>query len=191
MIRQLPNLITIVRLLLVPPVGWLLWHQDYGVALAVIAIAGISDGIDGELARRFDWRSRFGQFADPLADKLLVAVMFVVLVVQQHIPIWLAVVVVLRDLVIVGGAAAYRLLFDDIEISPTFVSKTNTVVQVVLPILVLVTLLDVPALSALVGAIVEPWFFGLVAVLAVWSGLDYVISWSRKAITGMHERGAP
>ena len=191
MIRQLPNLITIVRLLLVPPVGWLLWHQDYGVALAVIAIAGISDGIDGELARRFDWRSRFGQFADPLADKLLVAVMFVVLVVQQHIPIWLAVVVVLRDLVIVGGATAYRLLFDDIEISPTFVSKTNTVVQVVLPILVLVTLLDLPALSALVGAIVEPWFFGLVAVLAVWSGLDYVISWSRKAITGMHERGAP
>ena len=191
MIRQLPNLITIVRLLLVPPVGWLLWHQDYGVALAVIAIAGISDGIDGELARRFDWRSRFGQFADPLADKLLVAVMFVVLLVQQHIPIWLAVVVVLRDLVIVGGAAAYRLLFDDIEISPTFVSKTNTVVQVVLPILVLVTLLDVPALSALVGATVEPWFFGLVAVLAVWSGLDYVISWSRKAITGMHERGAP
>ena len=191
MIRQLPNLITIVRLLAVPPVGWLLWHQDYSIALVVIAIAGISDGIDGELARRFDWRSRFGQFADPLADKLLVAVMFVVLVVQQHIPIWLAVVVVLRDLVIVGGAAAYRLLFDDIEISPTFVSKTNTVVQVVLPILVLVTLLDVPALSALVGAIVEPWFFGLVAVLAAWSGLDYVVSWSRKAISGMQEREAP
>ena len=191
MIRQLPNLITIVRLLLVPPIGWLLWQQDYGVALLVIAIAGVSDCIDGELARRFDWRSRFGQFADPLADKLLVAVTFVVLVLQQHIPIWLVVVVVVRDLVIVCGAAAYRLLFHDIEISPTFVSKTNTVVQLVLPVLVLVTLLDAPSLSALVAAVVDPWLFGVAGVFAIWSGLDYVISWSRRAIDGMHERSAP
>ncbi len=191
MIRQLPNLITVARLVLVPPVGWLLWHQDYGVALVVIAVAGLSDFIDGELARRFDWRSRFGQFADPLADKLLVAVMFVVLVVQQHIPIWLALVVVLRDVVILGGAGAYRLVFRDIEISPTFVSKANTAAQVVLPILVLVTLLDIPTLSGFVAATVDPWLFGIAAAFAVWSGLDYVISWSRRAIDGMQERGAP
>lgn len=191
MIRQLPNLITIARLVLVPPAGWLLWHQDYGVALVVIAVAGLSDFIDGELARRFDWRSRFGEFADPLADKLLVSVVFVVLVLQQHIPIWLVVVVVLRDVVILGGAGAYRLLFHDIEISPTFVSKANTAVQVLLPILVLVTLLDVPALSGLVAALVDPWLFGIAAAFAVWSGLDYVISWSRRAIDGMQERGAP
>ena len=177
--------------MLVPPVGWLLWHQDYGIALVVIAVAGLSDFIDGELARRFDWRSRFGQFADPLADKLLVAVMFVVLVVQQHIPIWLALVVVLRDVVILGGAGAYRLVFRDIEISPTFVSKANTAVQVVLPILVLVTLLDISTLSGLVAAIVDPWLFGVGAAFAVWSGLDYVISWSRRAIDGMQERCAP
>ncbi len=191
MIHQLPNLITIARLLLVPPVGWLLSHQDYGVALVVIAIAGVSDFIDGELARRFDWRSRFGQFTDPLADKLLVAVMFIVLVLQQHIPIWLALVVVLRDLVIIGGAATYRLMFRDIEISPTFVSKTNTAIQVVLPILVLVTLLDVPSLSTPVAAIVDPWLFGVAGAFAVWSGLDYVISWSRRAIDRTHEQGAP
>lgn len=191
MIRQLPNLITVARLVLVPPVGWLLWHQDYGIALVVIAVAGLSDFIDGELARRFDWRSRFGQFADPLADKLLVAVMFVVLVVQQHIPIWLALVVVLRDVVILGGAGAYRVVFRDIEISPTFVSKANTAVQVVLPILVLVTLLDISTLSGLVAAMVDPWLFGVAAAFAVWSGLDYVISWSRRAIDGMQERGAP
>ena len=191
MIRQLPNLITIARLVLVPPAGWLLWHQDYGVALVVIAVAGLSDFIDGELARRFDWRSRFGEFADPLADKLLVSVVFVVLVLQQHIPIWLVVVVVLRDAVILGGAAAYRLLFHDIEISPPFVSKANTAVQVVLPILVLVTLLDIPTLSGLVAAIVDPWLFGIAAAFAIWSGLDYVISWSRRAIDGMQERGAP
>lgn len=191
MIRQLPNLITVARLVLVPPAGWLLWHQNYGMALVVIAVAGLSDFIDGELARRFDWRSRFGQFADPLADKLLVSVVFVVLVLQQHIPIWLVVVVVLRDVVILGGAAAYRLLFHDIEISPTFVSKANTAVQVVLPLLVLVTLLDIPALSGLVAAIVDPWLFGVAAAFAIWSGLDYVISWSRRAIDGMQERGAP
>lgn len=191
MIRQLPNLITIARLVLVPPVGWLLWHQDYGVALVVIAVAGLSDFIDGELARRFDWRSRFGELADPLADKLLVTVVFVVLVLQQHIPIWLVVIVVLRDVVILGGAAAYRLLFRDIEISPTFVSKANTAVQVVLPIGVLVTLLDIPTLSALVAAIVDPWLFGVVGAFAIWSGLDYVISWSRRAIDGMQEREAP
>ena len=142
--------------------GWLLWHQDYGVALVVIAVAGLSDFIDGELARRFDWRSRFGEFADPLADKLLVSVVFVVLVLQQHIPIWLVVVVVLRDAVILGGAAAYRLLFRDIEISPTFVSKANTAVQVVVPILVLVTLLDIPTLS---GSWPRPWILGCSASL--------------------------
>ena len=191
MIRQLPNLITIARLLLVPPAGWLLWQENYGLALVVIAVAGLSDFIDGELARRYDWRSRFGELADPLADKLLVSVVFVVLVLQQHIPIWLVAVVVLRDVVILGGAAAYRLLFRDIEISPTFVSKANTAVQVTLPIGVLVTLLDIPTLSGLVAAVVDPWLFGVAAGFAIWSGLDYVISWSRRAIDGMQDRGAP
>ena len=191
MIRQLPNLITIARLLLVPPAGWLLWQENYGLALVVIAVAGLSDFIDGELARRYDWRSRFGELADPLADKLLVSVVFVVLVLQQHIPIWLVAVVVLRDVVILGGAAAYRLLFRAIEISPTFVSKANTAVQVTLPIGVLVTLLDIPTLSGLVAAVVDPWLFGVAAGFAIWSGLDYVISWSRRAIDGMQDRGAP
>ena len=191
MIRQLPNLITIARLLLVPPAGWLLWQENYGLALVVIAVAGLSDFIDGELARRYDWRSRFGELADPLADKLLVSVVFVVLVLQQHIPIWLVAVVVLRDVVILGGAAAYRLLFRAIEISPTFVSKANTAVQVTLPIGVLVTLLDIPTLSGLVATVVDPWLFGVAAGFAIWSGLDYVISWSRRAIDGMQDRGAP
>ena len=179
--RQVPNLVTILRIVLVGPAAWLLWHDQVGYALALIALAGLSDFIDGELARRFNWRTRFGAIADPTADKLLVLAVFVVLALQEHLPLWLLAVVVGRDLVIISGALTYRRLFGHLDIEPMVLSKINTGAQVVMVILLLVARTEVEPLAAMCAAIVEPTGFVVVAVLSATSGVQYVVVWSRRA----------
>ena len=182
MLRHIPNAITVVRIVLILPTAWLLWIGDYVSALILMAVAGGSDGLDGALARRFGWTSEFGAYADPLADKLLVGVMFIVFVLQGHLPLWLAVIVIARDLIILLGALAYRLFFEKIDIDPTFISKANTVVQIAMLLLVIVRLIEFEPLSSVAAAVVDPWGFTLVAVLGVTSGIDYVVSWGHRAI---------
>ena len=110
MLRHLPNLISVFRVLLVPPVVWLMVQGRYGEALALFVIAGASDGLDGYLAKHFGWVSRFGSIIDPLADKLLLTASFFTLAWLGHLPLWLAVLVIARDLVIVIGGLAYHYL---------------------------------------------------------------------------------
>ncbi len=179
--RQLPNVITVARVLLVAPAAWLLWHDYVTHALVLIAIAGVSDAIDGELARRFDWRTRFGAIADPAADKLLVVVVCAVLAIKGHLPVWLLAVVVLRDIVIVSGALTYRRLFGHLDIAPTMLSKANTGLQIVTVLLVLVARTDLDPVASFCAAIVDPWAFALVAGFAVLSGGQYVAVWSHRA----------
>ncbi len=188
--RYLPNLITIARLVLVLPAGWLLWHGAVAQALILIAIAGISDAIDGELARRFDWRTRFGAIADPAADKLLVAVVFVVLTLQGHLPVWLLGIVIGRDLTIVVGALAYRQVLGDFQVEPTLPSKVNTGLQIVMLLATLVSLTGWPWLAATVAAIVDPAGFAVVGVSAVFSGVHYVVLWGRRAQLELRARRA-
>ena len=178
---QLPNLITALRMLLVLPAAWLLWLGRYPEALVVVGVAGASDALDGELARRFGWRSAFGSMMDPIADKLLVLVVFAIFTVQGHIPLWLALVVIGRDLVILTGAGIYRLMFREIELAPTLASKANTAMQILMLLLLLLGLCGFGALSEAALAIVDPWSFYLLAVLGFGSGVDYVITWSLKA----------
>lgn len=178
--RQLPNLVTVARVALVVPTVWLLWHDHVVAALALIAIGGLSDAVDGELARRFDWRTRFGAIADPIADKLLVVAVFVVLAVQGHLPAWLLAVVIGRDLVIISGALAYRILFGELEMAPTPLSKVNTVLQIVVLALVLVHRTSFEPAAGLAG-LVDPVGFVLVGATSVVSGLHYVLVWSRRA----------
>ena len=180
LMRQLPNAITVFRFLLVIPAGWLLWQDAVIEALALIAIAGISDAVDGALARRFDWRTEFGAVADPVADKLLIMVVFAVLTLQGHIPIWLLAVVVGRDVVIVSGAVTYRVLFGDLEIAPMLLSKINTGVQIALLLLTLLHLTGSEPLAGWAGW-VDPTGFVLVAASSVLSGGQYVLVWSRRA----------
>lgn len=177
----LPNLITSLRMLLVLPAGWLLWFGRYPEALVVVAVAGASDALDGELARRFGWRSAFGSMMDPIADKLLVLAVFVIFTIQGHIPLWLAVVVIARDMVILAGAGVYRLMFGDIEMAPTLASKANTAMQILMLLTLLLGLCQFGALSELAHLAVDPWSFYVLAILGVGSGLDYVITWSLKA----------
>ena len=189
LMRHLPNLVTVARVILVLPTGWLLWHGDTLAALILIAVAGASDAVDGELARRFDWRTRFGAFADPAADKLLMFVVFVILTVQGHIPIWLLAIVVGRDVVIVGGAVAYRLLFGELTMSPTLISKVNTALQVVMLLLVVVAQLEF-SMAAEVMIVVDPGAFVVVAVSSLLSGSHYVFTWARRAVHEHRRRQA-
>ena len=111
-LRHIPNVITVLRIALVVPTAWLLWHERYFDAFILMLIAGVSDALDGFLARRFNWISKFGATLDPLADKLLVTAMFVIFTFQSHIPLWVALIVLLRDFTIVIGAGVYKVLYE-------------------------------------------------------------------------------
>jgi cardiolipin synthase len=189
-LAAIPNAITVMRIVLVFPTAWFLWRTQYVDALIVMAIAGASDAVDGWLARRWNAVSRFGSAVDPMADKLLVAATFVVFAIQGHLPLWLVLVVIGRDVVIIGGASVYRLLFGTIEFAPTLLSKANTALQIGVLLLVLVVLCDFDGLNAYLQPIVDPWSFWLLAFLAVVSGLDYVITWGLRAIRESRARRA-
>jgi cardiolipin synthase len=187
-LRHIPNAITVARVVLVAPTAYYLWHTQYQLALALMAIAGASDAIDGWLARKFGWMSKLGATLDPVADKLLVGVLFVVLTLQGHLPPWLVAIVVGRDAIILAGAGVYRLLFSHLELVPTFISKANTALQIVLLLLFLLMLCNLPVVSELSRWIVFPYGVWLVAIVGVVSGLDYVVTWSRRAIHQARER---
>jgi cardiolipin synthase len=190
LLRQIPNIITVARVLLVIPTAWCLIEGRYVQALVLMAVAGASDAVDGWLARRFDWVTWFGAAVDPLADKILVGVLFITLTVQGALPLWVAGIAIGRDVVILAGAAAYRLMFKHIEFAPTLLSKANTAVQIVVLLLLLLYLCDFPMLSPLAGSVTQPYGFWLVATLAIVSGADYVITWSRRALSEGRSGGA-
>ena len=151
-LRHIPNAITVVRVLLVIPTAWCLIEEQYVEALVLMAVAGASDAVDGWLARRFDWVSWFGAALDPLADKILVGVLFVTLTVKGVLPLWVAGIAIGRDLVILAGATVYRLLFKHIEFTPTLLSKANTAMQIVVLLVLLLSLCGFEYLSAIAGS---------------------------------------
>ena len=174
--RWLPNAISLLRIALVVPVLSLILNGRYDWALLLFFIAGFSDGIDGYLANRVDWRTRVGALLDPVADKLLVAGTFLTLTYTQHIPIWLTAVVILRDVVIVGGATVYNFLVKPLQGEPTRISKLNTALQLMFLLFVLSRAgFGWPEQISLtvLGA--------SVLITVVISGVDYVLSWSNRA----------
>lgn len=174
--RWLPNLITFLRILLVVPLVQALLAGKYGVALALFFVAGVSDGLDGWLAKRFHWTSRLGALLDPVADKLLLVCTYLTLGVLGALPLWLVAVVLARDLIIVGGALAYYLLIGRYQMEPLPASKVNTFLQIVLVVAVLLSLGHAPVPARLVDVLA-------MAVLAttVLSGAAYVWIWGRRA----------
>jgi len=136
-LRQIPNLICVARILLIAPIIWSLLEADYGLALLLILTAGLSDALDGYLARRFDWRTRLGGLLDPAADKLLMFALFLTLSWLGWVPAWFTGVVIGRDVIIVAGTIAYQTLVEPVHGSPTFASKLNTVLQIALAPLVI------------------------------------------------------
>jgi cardiolipin synthase (CMP-forming) len=128
----LPNLITFARLCAVPLAVWLVIEARPGSAFALFVAAGLSDAIDGWLARRNGGGSSVGALLDPVADKALLVTMYATLAAVSDMPVWLAILVVFRDLVIVGGVIVLGLLGRPVVIRPLFVSKVNTTLQIVL-----------------------------------------------------------
>lgn len=187
--EQLPNAITVARVLLVLPTAWLLWNAQYPAALVLMTIAGASDAVDGWLARRWRAQSRFGEAFDPLADKLLVAVMVVIFTLQSHLPLWLVLIVIGRDICIVGGAVVYRMLFGAIELAPTLLSKANTAAQISVLLMLLVELCRFGWISDFAALLLDPWSFLLLGLLGVSSGIDYVVTWGLRAIRESRLRG--
>lgn len=101
--RDIPNLISVIRIVLVLPIIYLLWNKQYQMTLALFIIAGLSDALDGFLAKRYDWTSQLGSFLDPLADKLLLVSCFLVCVLTGLMPAWLFIVILLRDVIVSFG----------------------------------------------------------------------------------------
>lgn len=172
----LPNAISLLRIALVAPILFFILDDKFVWALALIWLAGISDGIDGYLANRFNWHSRLGALLDPIADKLLVAGTFITLAITQHIPVWLAVIVILRDVIIICGATAYNFIVGPVQGEPTRISKLNTALQLLFLLFVLSRAgFGWPAeisITILGSAIL---------VTVVISGVDYVWTYARRA----------
>lgn len=159
------------------PIAYLILRNDYGWALGLGIVAGITDALDGFFARRYNAHSNLGAGMDAVADKLLMLCVFLALAAVGLLPWWLALVVVGRDLVIVLGAIAYRLVIGPFDFAPTILSKINMAVQVVFLVVVLTD-----ALLPLIPTAMDPVLTALVAVIAIVSGVHYVLSWSRRAV---------
>ena len=174
--KHIPNIISIIRIFLVPPILYLIYQEQYIAALLLFFVAGASDGLDGYLAKKYNWVSHLGGMLDPIADKLLLVGCYGVLAWMGHIPWWLVVTIIARDVIIVIGSFSYYLLYGRYEMQPSYISKLNTFSQIVLVLFVMASLdlIDVPA------NVVEGCFY-FVFLTTTLSGLDYFITWGVKA----------
>ncbi|MBK1852645.1 MULTISPECIES: CDP-alcohol phosphatidyltransferase family protein [unclassified Marinobacter] len=179
--RWIPNALTFVRILLIAPFARALLVQEYRLALFIFAVASVTDGLDGFLARHFNWRSRFGAVADPLADKALLITAYLVLTYTSVLPLWLFALIVGRDLLIVGGALVYHYGIGRFDMEPSIPGKLNTLVQIVVILGIIVILAGLP---------VQPIWLDigicLVAVSTVFSGGHYIVVWGKRAWRARH-----
>jgi cardiolipin synthase len=179
MLRHLPNFICLVRIALIWPTIDALYAGEYWTALILVAVCAISDGLDGWLAKRFNWTSHLGKILDPLADKLLLVALFLTSAWMNLLPWWLTAVVVARDVMIGFGAVIFRFWFGPLHGRPTLLSKINTGMQLAV------------ALAAILGAATEqlptPEMVTALAIVTllttVVSGADYLSAFTRRALT--------
>jgi len=175
--RHLPNIICVVRIALIWPTIDALYGGQFWTALVLVAVCAISDGLDGWLAKRFNWQSHLGKILDPLADKLLLVSLFLTATWMNLVPWWLTAVVVGRDVMIGSGAVVFRLWFGPLQGRPTILSKINTGMQLAV------------VLAAILGAATSLPTPEMVTALAfvtllttVVSGADYLAMFTRRAL---------
>lgn len=181
--HHIPNIISIFRVVLIIPIAVLLHQKAWLGAFWLIFLAGFSDALDGFLARAFNWQSRLGAILDPLADKALLIFVFLSLAHRGMIPVWLAILVVVRDIVILAGAMTYRWLFKEIQISPLLISKINTAVQILFVFAIMYHLAFSDSSYLYLPLFVVDSLQSLVALTTIVSGVAYVVIWSRNAKT--------
>jgi len=180
-VLSIPNLITLGRILLVPIVVWAIATPGaMWIAFLLFVAAGISDAIDGFLAKRFHMTTELGAYLDPLADKALIVSIYLTLGINNLIPRWLVILVVSRDILIVGGIILSWLVGKPLKIKPLLVSKLNTVAQIVFACVVLGSLgFAIPAETLTLV------LMGLVAVLTLLSVAAYLAEWVRHMNTAV------
>lgn len=174
--RHLPNIICLVRLALIWPVATALHGGRYGLALALFVLAAVSDGLDGYLAKRFNWISDLGKVLDPAADKLLLVTVFVESTWLGIVPWWVTAAAVARDAMIALGALVYRLWFGPLRGRPTIVSKINTAAQ----LLYLMAVMLAAAAGFPPHGVVRALALIVCATTTI-SGIDYLQAFTRRA----------
>jgi cardiolipin synthase len=178
---NLPNLITLARLLSVPLVVWLILEGAHTAAFWTFVAAGVSDAVDGFIAKRFDRRTEIGALLDPIADKSLLVGVYVTLGIAGYLPAWLVILVVFRDLLIIGGFLLVHAMAHAMRSEPLVVSKFNTALQIALAALSLAKLG--------LGLRIEMPMQGLIYIVAATtliSGAGYLVRWTR-ALTGLEQ----
>ncbi len=183
---NIPNFLPVFRIVLVPVIVILLIQGEYTKALVCFIIAGVTDGLDGMLARLLNQTTVIGAYLDPLADKVLVISMFATLAVIGLLPGWLAVIVISRDCIIVGGVLVLTLMSINLEIKPSFVSKINTTLQLVA---IFVSLLLKVADGEKHFSEAFVFVCWLTAAFTVISGGDYLVKGMKLVNRGDGERG--
>jgi cardiolipin synthase len=179
-LKALPNLISVARLVAVPVVVWLILADRMTAAFWIFVGAGVSDAVDGYLAKKLDARSVLGSYLDPLADKLLLIAIYVLLGRNGEIPVWLVVLVIARDAALLGGSMLAVKADRTAAMQPLLISKANTVLQIVLAALIMARLgLGWPE----IGIGLDILVYG-VAVTTTWSGAAYLWRLHRGSVTG-------
>jgi len=173
---NIPNLLTLGRILLTPVIVYFILENHPLQALVLMAVAGITDMADGAIAKHFNMRTTVGSYLDPMADKLLLVSTIVSLFYIDEVPLFVFLAVVFRDVIIVSGAAAYEVVTRRLQMQPTFLSKITTTVQIFYVLLALLHMAygfsDVLMSSAM-------W---LTFVVTVASGVQYMVLWTYKAV---------
>jgi cardiolipin synthase len=179
-VRLLPNLITLARLVAVPMTIWAINSANYQLAFWLFFAAATSDALDGALARGLNARTTIGGYLDPLADKALLVAVYLTLGYHDQMEDWLVIMIVSRDLLIVGGALVVHLVIGQLRIKPLFISKANTLAQILLAGLVLAAL----GLGLEDGLLaLRPLLTIVVAMTTLASGAAYVWVWGRRVLS--------
>ncbi|TLS68802.1 CDP-alcohol phosphatidyltransferase family protein [Mariprofundus erugo] len=176
-ILNIPNILTLARIIITPFIVYAILEREAVMALLLMGIAGITDMLDGAIARLLNQRSTVGAFMDPLADKLMLISTIVALYFLGHIPTFLFLAVVFRDMVIILGATAYEMVTHKLEMTPLFTSKITTFLQIMLVLCVLADMAwQQPGVMVLE---LVTWFtFAFTCI----SGLQYMVLWMQKAV---------
>ncbi len=173
---NLPNLITISRLLLTPYIVWLLLIESYFLGFIFFLISGISDALDGFIAKRFNQKTLLGSYLDPIADKFLIVSAIVLLGYNGYVPIWLIIIIVSRDIAIFGAVIISWMLGANLRIEPLIISKINTFLQLFYIVMTFAVILNNEFLTELIFSIHDVTTY-LIAVSTVLSWLFYLRVW--------------
>ncbi len=173
---NLPNLITISRLLLTPYIVWLLLIESYFLGFIFFLISGISDALDGFIAKRFNQKTLLGSYLDPIADKFLIVSAIVLLGYNGYVPIWLIIIIVSRDIAIFGAVIISWMLGTNLRIEPLIISKINTFLQLFYIVMTFAVILNNEFLTELIFSIHDVTTY-LIAVSTVLSWLFYLRVW--------------